>query len=241
MKLTKKITVDGVSYPLNVDHVRLDLFNPGRASFDVDADKALSGLVVFLAGYDPQKLQQVFFGWVENCFQIDKRQQRIFCRELSGALFRLVPLSLRNVTIKDVVAAINAETGIDFIVPAAAYADKKAPAFYSVGSGYMCMDSIASVFSIKKYIWQQQGDGKVFCGSWDDSYWKNKPVDIPVDMQTNSGLANSARIPALPILRPGAQLATGHYITKLQWDGQHQIINWDANPWGTRWTNRSSV
>jgi hypothetical protein len=241
MKLTKKITVDGVSYPLNVDQVRLDLFNPGRACFDVDADKKLSGLVVFLAGYDPQQLQQVFLGWIENCFQVDKRQQRIFCRELSGALFRLVPLSLRNINIKEIMAAISTETGLEFIVPSVAYADKKAPAFFSLGSGYMCMDAIAQIFSIPKFIWQQQGDGKIFCGSWNDSYWFGKPVEIPVDMQSENGLANSGKIPALPKLRPGAQLTTGHYITKLQWDGQHQNITWDANPWGTRWTNRSSV
>lgn len=241
MKLTKRISVNGIQYPLNVDYVRLDLFNPGRASFDVDSLHPLSGLVIFLAGYDPQQLQQIFYGWVENCFQIDKRQHRIFCRELSGALFRLIPVSLRNVNLKEIVAAISAESGIEFIVPNVAYAEKKAPAFFSVGNGYMCLDSFARVFSIKKYIWQQQGDGKIFCGSWDDSYWKDKPVDLPVDMQESSGLANTAKIPAMPKLRPGIKLATGHYITKLQWDGQHQIITWDANPWGTRWTNRSSV
>jgi len=241
VKLTKKLTVSGKDYLLNTDDVRLDLFNPGKAAFDVVADAPLSGFAIFSAGYDPQNLQQVFYGYVENSFAIDAKQQRIFCRELSGVLSRLVPLNLRNVTLKEVLAAIAQETGIEFVAPDEPYSNKKAPAFYSMSSGYSCMDNLAHVFSIAQLIWQQQGDGKTYVGSWQNSYWKGRGIDLPVEVQASSGLANTAKISALPKLRPGVFLNNGNFITKVHWVGEQQNIAWDKNPWGTRWTNRSSV
>lgn len=241
MRLTKTITIGGTRYPLNTGEIHLGLFNPGRAVFDVVADATLSGLVIFSAGYDPQKMHQVFYGWVENCFAIDKKQQRIFCRELSAVLSRLVPVSLRNVTLPEVLAAIATDTGLGFVTPDADYTKTKAPAFYSLGSGYGCMQAMARVYTIKKYIWQQQGDGKIFVGSWDNSYWAGRQVDLPVDFMARCGLANSATIPVTPQLRPGVQLQGGQYITRVNWVGDDMQVEWDVNPWGTRWTNRLSV
>lgn len=241
MKLHKKITVAGVALELTTADIRLDLFNPGRAVFDVVADTALKGLVLFTAGHDPQKLQQVFYGYVENSFAIDKKQQRIFCRELCATLSRLVPVSLRNVTLVQVLAAIAQETGLQFVTPEQLYAKKTTPAFYSIGSGYSCMDALARVFEIPQFIWQQQGDGMLYVGSWQHSFWQGRAVDLPLDMQSASGLANNARIACIPKLRPGVFINGESYITKVHWDGEHQNVSWDKNPWGTRWTNRSSV
>lgn len=241
MKLHKHLTINGGAVTLNTDDLRLDLFNPGRGVFDVETTADIKGLVIFSAGYDPQQLQQVFYGYVENTFTIDKNQQRVFCRELCATLSRLVPVSLRNVTITDILRAISAETGLQFVTPDQPYTKKTTPVFYSIGSGYSCLDSLAEVFSIPQFIWQQQGDGKVFVGSWQDSFWAGKNVPLPVEIQAQSGLANSARIGCMPKLRPGVFLNGQHYVTKVHWDGQQQNIEWDKNPWGTRWTNRSSV
>ena len=52
----------------------------------------VSGIVALDVGFDPAHLQQFFLGYVENSFAIDKKQQRVFCRELNAVLSRLVPL-----------------------------------------------------------------------------------------------------------------------------------------------------
>lgn len=241
MKLHKKIVIAGETYPLTKEDVRLDLFNPGSAVFDVAADKAPAGVVHFYAGYNPQAMETIFVGYVDSSFAIDKKQQRVFCRELNAALTRLVPVSLRNVTLQEVLAAISKETGLDFVTPEQPYSSKKAPAFYSIGSGYYCMDSMAEVFAIPKYIWQQQGDGKTYVGSWEHSYWVDRPIELPTEMLASSGVANRARIPAFPKLRPGAMAQGLGIVTKVFWEGEQQNITWNKNPWGNRWTNRSNV
>jgi hypothetical protein len=207
----------------------------------VEATGAIKGLVVFHAGYEPTELQQVFYGYAESAFAIDAKQQRVFCRELSASLSSLMPLALRNATMSQVLIDVAKATGLKFITPDADYAKKTAPAFYSLGSGYACLDSLAETFSIPKFIWQQQGDGRIYAGSWDNSFWADKKIALTTDMQTSSGLANSAKIPCLPRLRPGVLLDAKGYVTNVNWVGEHQVIEWDSNPWGTRWTNRSSV
>ena len=164
MKLHKRLTVNGAGVTLNKDDIRLDLQSPGRAVFDIETTEPVKGLVIFLAGYSLDALQQVFYGYVESAFTIDKKQTRVFCRELCAALSRLVPVALRNVTMPEVLRDVAEETGLQFITPPVDYSKKTAPAFYSMGSGYACMDSLGEVFSIPKFVWQQQGDGKVFAG-----------------------------------------------------------------------------
>jgi len=241
MKLHKRLSINGADVTLNKDDVRLDLRSPGRAVFDVETTAPVKGLVIFRAGYSPEELQQVFYGYVESAFTIDKKQTRVFCRELSATLSRLIPVALRNVTMPDVLRDIAKETGLQFISATADYSKKTAPAFYSMGSGYACMDSLSEVYSIPQFIWQQQGDGKVFAGSWKDSFWADKKITLSVELLASTGLANSARIPCMPKLRPGVLIEGQGYVTNVHWDGDHQNIDWDSNPWGTRWTNRSSV
>lgn len=241
MKLHKQLRINGERVTLNTDDVRLHLFNPGRAVFTVVSGEPVSGIVALDVGFDPAHLQQFFLGYVENSFAIDKKQQRVFCRELNAALSRLVPVSLRNVNLNQVLEAIATETGLAFVTPTAAYTATNIPAFYSLHSGYHCMDSLGQVFQIPQCLWQQQGDGKVFVGSWADSFWAGRTIELPSEWMASTGVANKARIPAVPKLRPGAQLVSGDIVTQVHLDGEHMNITWHNNPWGTRWTNRSSV
>lgn len=241
MKLHKSLTINGQSVTLNKDDIRLSMSSPGRASFDVTADAPLSGVIKYSLGFAPQQLQVAFTGYIENSFAIDSKQQRIFCRELTATLNRLVPLSLRNVSMNEVLAAISLETGLDFVTPGEAYSTRKAPAFYSIGTGYYCLDTLAQVYQVPKLIWQVQGNGQVFVGSWDHSYWAGRNIALPTKWQDQAGIANDARIPAIPKLRPGVPLDSGHIITTVHIHGAHMDIAWQKNPWGTRWTNRSSV
>jgi hypothetical protein len=242
MKLHKQLTLNGEPLLLVSDDVRLFLFSPGCAAFNVNQGAAITGgIVQFSMGYDLAKLDIMFTGVIENSFAIDKKQQTLFCRELTKTINRILPLALRNCTLKNVLTEISKETALKFSIPDKTYANTAAPVFYSVGTGYHAMDALARIFQIPKMLWQQQGDGKIFVGSWDDSFFVGKPVPVPVDMRSKSGLANSATLASIPKFRPGVLLSTGEIITSVHFSDVHMHIQWDKNPWGTRWINKSTV
>lgn len=237
MKLSKKITVAGVEYPLVADNIQLALFTPGRAVFSLQAGSAtaLKGVVIFYCGYQAAALKPWFIGIVESCTQVDKKQVRIFCRELTAALYNRLPMALREVTLAATLAAITGATGLTFTLPtvAAIYLSNKAPAFYNLGNGYHAMDSLAAVYGINKLLWQQQTDGTVFVGEWDHSPWAAKAVTIPRDFETDVTASNGATVPVLPALRPGA-VYNDAVLTDVSLSGSKMKLQWAKNPWQDR-------
>ena len=112
-------------------------------------------------------------------------------------------------------------------MPDKPYAGVKAPFFYSLAAGYQAMDSLARVFNIPDFIWQQQGDGEVFVGSWADSFFGVRPplqllAELFNDYQGNQ----SAMIAALPGLRPGATINNGERITSVALIDNQMAIRW---------------
>lgn len=241
MKLHKLLTINGEPVSMNTDDVRLNLFSPGRAAFKVASSEKLQGIVEFSIGYKPNSLSVLFRGFIENSFQVDKKQHTIFCREFSAALNRILPINLRNCSLADVLQSVNETTAVEFVCAQQAYSQRKAPAFYSIGNGYHCMDALARIYRVPNMIWQQQGDGKVFVGSWEHSYWANKEVPLPVEWQATSGISNSALVPVVPNIRPGVKFTTGEIITDVSYGETHMDLAWAVNPWGTRWINKSTV
>ncbi|MBX9754550.1 MAG: hypothetical protein K2X80_07320, partial [Pseudomonadaceae bacterium] len=204
MKLHKVLTIAGKPYPLVKDEVRLDLRSPGRASFTIKADAQVRGVVMLDLGYNERALQRHFIGHVERCTAANSQQQVLFCRELTSVLALPLPMNLRHVDLHQVLAEISARTGLRFRVPDQAYAKVKAPFFYSLAAGYQAMDSLARVFNIPDFIWQQQGDGEVFVGSWADSFWGARaPLQLPAELFDSYQGNQSATVAALPGLRPG--------------------------------------
>lgn len=233
MNLTKQITVNGKPFKLVSEDVRLNLFTPGRAVFNVVSTESLSGIVAYSLGYKADALTQYFLGYIEKSTTVNQDQQRLFCRELPAALNRRLPLAVRVPTLTDVLQAITDDSGIPFVTPQAAYTKTRVPAFYSLGNGYHALDSLADVFGIERFMWQQQGDGKVFVGSWNDSYWAGRPVEIPTEMQKEFGASNRSAIPVLPKLRPGA-LMNGSYLTGVKIDGNQMQLAWQKDPFAAR-------
>lgn len=77
------------------------------------------------------------------------------------------------------------------------------------------MDSLAPVFSIPDFIWQQQGDGEVFVRSRADSFFGvRSPLHVPVELFDDYQGHQSAKIAALPGLRPDATINHGERITR---------------------------
>ena len=124
------------------------------------------------------------------------------------------PLNLSHVDLCAVHAEISIHTNLCFRVPDCSYGCVKAPFFYILAAGYQAMDSLARVFNIPDFIWQQQGDGEVFVGSWADSFFGvRSPLQLPVELFDDYQGNQSAKIAALPGLRPGATINHGERIT----------------------------
>lgn len=227
MKLHKVLTIGGVVYPLVADDVRLELRSPGRATLTIQAAVPVKGLVTLDVGYNDSPLQRHFIGYVERCTPSNTIEQVLFCRELAAILANPLPLNLRHADLSTVLGAINVRTGLSFRVPDKGYAKTKAPFFYSLAAGYQAMDSLARVFGISDFIWQQQGDGEVFVGSWADSFFGTRsPLQLPIELFNGYQNNQSAMIAALPGLRPGASINNGERITQVTLTGNQMAIRW---------------
>lgn len=227
MKLHKVLTIGGQRYALVKDDVRLDAANTGRATLTIQSAAAVKGLVTLDIGYNERTLQRHFIGYVERCTAVNSIEQVLFCRELVAVLANPLPLNLRHVDLRAVLAQISTETGLRFRVPDRPYASLKVPFFYCLAAGYQAMDSLARVFGIPDFIWQQQGNGEVYVGSWADSFFgQREPLQIPAGLLDNYQGNQSAMIAALPGLRPGATINNGERITSVALVDDQMAIRW---------------
>ena len=227
MKLHKELAINGLPYVLVKNEVRLDAKSPGRATFTIQASAPVKGLVTLDIGYNGNTLQRHFIGYVERSTTASSTQQVLFCRELAAILANPLPLNLRHVDLRAVLVEISQHTGLRFRVPDRPYAGVKAPFFYSLAAGYQSMDSLARVFNIPDFIWQQQGDGEVFVGSWADSFFGVRaPLQLPAELFDGYQGNQSAMIAALPGLRPGATINQGERITSVALVDNQMAIRW---------------
>ena len=227
MKLHKILSINGERVELVKDDVRLDLKSPGRATFTIQAQAPVRGLVTLDIGYNERTLQRHFIGYVERCTAANRVEQVLYCREMAAILAKPLPLNLRHVDLRAVLTAISNKTGLTFRVPDQPYAKVKAPFFYNLAAGYQAMDSLPRVFGITDFMWQQQGDGEVFVGSWADSFFGTRsPLQLPVDLFNDYQNNQSAMIAALPGLRPGASINQGERITQVTLTGNQMAIRW---------------
>lgn len=88
-------------------------------------------------------------------YTVNTRHQVLFCRELAAILAKPLPMNLRHVDLRAVLEEVSRQTGLRFRVPDRTYATTRAPYFYSLATGYQAMESLAQVFTIPDFIWQQ--------------------------------------------------------------------------------------
>lgn len=223
MKLEKRLAVNGVPVPLVREHICLDVSTPGRADVTVISDKPLKGVVTMAIGDARTNPVDFFTGFVVQSHTVDAKQQRLFCRELSAVLWGSMPVSIRNASLRDVLGVYGRKSGLSFVIPGKPYADTLCPAFQTIGNGIHGLDSLGGVFGIPNYIWQQQGDGQVFVGSWEESRWAGKPFDVPESFFQEVQLDGTKTLQAIPGLRPGVRL-NGQYITSLQLKEHFMVV-----------------
>ena len=227
MKLHKVLAINGAPFALVKEDVRLDITSPGRATFTIQSAVPAKGLVTLDIGYNEGTLQRHFIGYVERCTAANGVEQVLFCRELAAVLANPLPLNLRHVDLRAVLAVVSEQTCLRFRVPDRPYASAKSPFFYNLAAGYQAMDSLARVFSIPDFTWQQQGNGEVFVGSWADSFFGARaPLQIPTELFDGYQGNQSAMVAALPGLRPGATINNGERITSVALANDQMAIRW---------------
>ncbi|WBA86535.1 hypothetical protein [Endozoicomonas sp. GU-1] len=230
MRLIQRLLVNGEPVEVIEDDVRLSLTSPGRATFRVKSGKPLAGPVEYIKGWQhdtDDRPVKVFWGFIDRSSTVGGNEQMIFCRELSAMLNRDLPMGLRKVSAADVLARIHKETGAQFVTNNQAHFSRISPYFHHVGGGYMAMDAIGQVFQIPNYIWQQQGDGKIYVGSWDNSRWADpkRHITIPDNWFTDHMAHNTASMTMIPTLRPGLKFNRG-IITAVQLKQEKMVITW---------------
>ena len=225
MKLSKRLNISNKTYPLISAEVKIHLCDAGRAKFIVRADKKLSGIVIFSLAYSNTR-ENFFIGYIESTTTVDSKQQLLFCRELSHMLQNEVTLSLRHATLSDVLEKLHEQTELDFdFNENADYATNVATHFNLNGSGFLCLKTLAKVFSIKDFIWKQNKNGAIFVGSWNDSIYAKRIISIDAAFITQQTSCNTCTIPVLPQLRAGMKFENG-VIQSVHLLDDKMVIEW---------------
>ena len=157
----------------------------------------------------------------------DGKQQRLMCRELSARLDVSLPLALRHPTLRDVLAAYADRTGLRFVLPERPYADTKIPAFATIGTGLEGLANIGRAFQIPDFIWQAQGDGQLFVGSWQDSRWPERPVTLPQTFFSRALATGGKMMTLIPSMRPGC-VVNGGRVQSLRFSGHEMTLGMES-------------
>lgn len=197
--------------------------SPGTATILTNIQPNMKQLVAYECGYN-NTLTRWFMGYVESYKQINQGAYSLFCRELSAALRNTLPLAIQHATLTDVLSTVTTITGLQFVTPDNDYVKTPAPYIINHGTGYTLLDDLGDVYGIKKYTWQQQGDGRIFVGSWSDSLWNGRNIPIPHQYLENAQ-NNSAQIPMNPLLRPGV-LINGQRVRNIELHKEKMQIQW---------------
>jgi len=219
-----KAYVDGEQIDMKEHWLVLQASTPGTCQITVNKSVKQFSQVAVDLGWG-NMLDRVFIGYVERVMPAENGWYTLFCRELAAALSFNFSVMLRHPTLKQVLAELTKQSGVEFVVPNKAYAQTSIPCFYCDSSGYAVLDNIGRAFRINDFIWQQQGNGKVFVGSYADSFWHDKPIQIPNSMMTGHQAGKIATMPAAPMIRPNV-LANNERIAKVEFKDTNMTISW---------------
>lgn len=225
MKLTRNLNIGGQPVALDDVNIMLELNACGRGFITAQGDASWQGQIVTLDIGDSNMMLRWFTGYVERSQPADNGWQRLFVREMAGALARPHPVSLQHPTLTQVCQELTNSLGIPFSIPTADYATTPTPHFTHSGTGYQLLSALGTAFGIDDFIWQPLPEGVIFVGSYKDSYWSNKPVTIPKEFAVDHQAGNTLTIPAIQSLRPGANI-NGQRINSVRLHGDNMELQW---------------
>ncbi|KAB0292027.1 hypothetical protein F2P58_02535 [Vibrio fortis] len=197
---------------------------PGRCELAIEGSPELNTIIAVDLGWGSD-ISRVFFGYIERVQPIERGWSKVFCRELAAILYEPINIIMRHPTLMQLLSEVTNKTGLQFVVPEKAYSKTAISCFYSDGNGYRVLDELAQAFSIDDLLWQQQGNGQIYVGSWKDSFWADKSVTIPNELMTNHTANKSVKIPAIPKLKPGV-VVNGLRLIGVEFEGTEAKLTW---------------
>ena len=213
MKLIKKLTVDGQEYRILSDNIILENSAPGRAIIVVEASTPLSGEINYFLGYD--KLYQLYLtGFIEDSIKINKKQQRLFIKEYATVLNQKYYISLRHVTIQEILKKFSSLSGLEFITEDDSWNNVIFPHFINHGSGYLLLETLGQELEIENFCYYSQPNGKIWLGNWSKSRYGKTTVSIPAELATQRSI-KGATVPIIPQYRPGLRIRIGQGTEKI--------------------------
>ncbi len=197
--------------------------NPGTAQVVTNEKPTMQEIIAYEFGYD-NRLTRWFTGYVDSYTQLNDGKYSLFCRELTGTFRNPLPLFDQHLTLTELLTKIAARTALHFITSDEDYTRTIAPYICNHGTGYALLDSLGDVYNIDRYMWQQQGDGRIYVGSWNQSVWYGRNIALPYN-QIETASMDTAIISANPLLRPGV-LINGQRIRNIQQNKEKMVITW---------------
>lgn len=198
--------------------------SPGNCQLKVKSAPNKLDIVAVDLGWG-EMIDRVFIGYVERVMPAEAGWSLIFCREVAASLAFNLSVMLRHPTLRQVIGEISEQTGLEFVLPDKPYADTAIPCFYCDSSGYAMLDNLGRTYKVPDFIWQQQGNGKIYLGSYQDSFWHDKPIIIPNNLMTNHQAGKTVSMPAAPMVRPNVT-ANNERIKSVEFKGANMTITW---------------
>lgn len=198
--------------------------SPGNCQIKVKSAPNKLDIVAVDLGWG-EMIDRVFIGYVERVMPAEAGWSLIFCREVAASLAFNLSVMLRHPTLRQVIGEISEQTGLEFVLPDKPYADTAIPCFYCDSSGYAMLDNLGRTYKVPDFIWQQQGNGKIYLGSYQDSFWHDKPIIIPNNLMTNHQAGKTVSMPAAPMVRPNVT-ANNERIKSVEFKGTNMTITW---------------
>ncbi|HGD3318315.1 TPA: hypothetical protein ACI4AV_000383 [Proteus mirabilis] len=135
------------------------------------------------------------------------------------------PCSFQHPTLKQITDYLKEHSGLHFVLPNAEYVNTPIPHYTHNGTGYQLLNSLGKVFNIPDYVWYQTPDGDVFVGSWADSFWKDKNVEIDNQFSSEQRAGNQMTIPMVQSLRPGVKV-NDKRLERVALDNDNMTLTW---------------
>lgn len=228
MKLTKRLLISNQEVHLASNKVSLKLSLGGKAIFTFKHEREVKPResVRFDIGYKEQP--NVWFeGYIEKVQPAPNGFQKIVVKEYAGILSHRWTISIEHPSIEQILERLTEQTGLIFLLPDADYSRKIIPNFVHDGDGYQALNAIGRAFEIDDFCWYQDLDQRVFVGSYKDSRFYNKNVEVPAHFSIKQ-LANSISFVPFPMIRPG-HVVNGYRITRLDLIDDEMTAHWKAS------------
>jgi hypothetical protein len=242
MKLHVELTIGGQRVTAAQATVALELGAAGWAEVSAvgDFEDAAQSPAHLALGYAEQgSVHRMLTGGVTDARRLERGAWRLRLREPAAALAARFNAHLRHVTPRQVLAEIEALTGVGMLLPtpsagsgqaAGDYLGRRLPYFTVLGSCREALDQMGEAWGVGDAVWFTLPDGRVYWGSWAAGPYAGAALELPGALiQSRDPTLRTARVPPLPRLRPGMALRLDGVqvlVSALRFQDEHMEVSW---------------